>query len=429
MNKFELNEKVSIEFESPKNASFKFGYYNYCPINFDGTKLLAHKINFEGRMPNEDDTVEIGFFDLKSQKWIPLQTSKAFNWQQGSMLQWLGPDFNDRIIFNDYKDGKFISRIINVHTKEIKTICKAIYAVHPSGEYSISMNFERCSFTRAYSYAPKVDDYWSNIKPKEDAIIKVDLRKNTFEEIISLDKVIENSKQPINSNKNWFEHIMLNPSGNRFSFYHRFGDENKFSTRNLTSDLKGENIWIHPNKDTERLSHLGWLDDDHYVIYTIPQTKLNEKWVGKPMESRAPKWYVTAYRKIVKPFIPRKIITSLPKPEKFYALTIDQKDIIGKINPCPKNMDGHPSFTKDKKYMLTDTYADNDNYRHLLLYNLESKKTFHIGKFYSVYNDCGWRADLHPRFSPDESQVIIDTNHSGLTSIMVININWKSIRG
>ena len=34
------------------------------------------------------------------------------------------------------------------------------------------------------------------------------------------------------------------------------------------------------------------------------------------------------------------------------------------------NLDGHPSFTKNGRYMLTDTYEDEESYRHLYIYDL-----------------------------------------------------------
>ena len=73
MNNFTLHKDVSIEFETPDNLSFKFGYYNYSPLNKNGDKLLAHKIDFEGRLPLKDDEIEIGFFDLNKLQCVVSQ--------------------------------------------------------------------------------------------------------------------------------------------------------------------------------------------------------------------------------------------------------------------------------------------------------------------------------------------------------------------
>src|SRR6056297_3517595 len=116
MKRIILNKGVSLIFQTPKNQSYKFGYYNYSPINKNGDKLLAHRIYFEGRLPKEDDIVDIGYFSLSDDKWFKLGKSYAFNWQQGSMLQWLGPDFNTEFIYNDVEGKNFVSRIVNIKT-------------------------------------------------------------------------------------------------------------------------------------------------------------------------------------------------------------------------------------------------------------------------------------------------------------------------
>ena len=161
MDRIILTKSVTLYFQTPKHCSHKFGYYNYTPINADGDKLLAHRIYFEGRLPQNSDIVEIGYFSLHDGIWHKLSETNAFNWQQGSMLQWLGPTYNDEIIFNDSQNESYISRIINIHTKEERKLPKAIYGIDTNGEFSISMHFERCSYTRAYSYASVSNELWN----------------------------------------------------------------------------------------------------------------------------------------------------------------------------------------------------------------------------------------------------------------------------
>lgn len=426
-NRFFFDESiVKVIFESPKEQSFKFGYYNYSPINKSEDKLLAHKISFEGRNPFPADKVEIGYFRLDTKEWIKLAESSAFNWQQGSMLQWLGPDFDREIIFNDAENNQYISRIINVNTKEERKINRAIYGVSPDGKFSISLNFERCNFTRAYSYASVIREDWKEKIPERDGILKINLATGESQTIISLKDIVQKlgSDTSIVNKAHWFEHIMLNPTGSRFAFYHRYGENVGFKTLSYTSDINGNNIWLHPMSEAERVTHLGWRNEKQYVLYTVTTPKVKQLWLGK---KKKVKWYVKAYRKLVKPFVPRTIISKLPQPKSYYALTKDMDGVEKKINPLPRNMDGHPSFTKDGRFMLTDTYSDNNNYRNLLIFDLEKGKTHIIGKFFSTFNNCSWRADLHPRFSPDERKIIIDTSHNGYHQLLVFKVDWDAL--
>lgn len=423
-----LAKEVEVVFESPEDTSFFFGYYNYSPINKKGTKLLAHKANFEGRMPKASDKVEIGFFDLgKNNKWHKLGQSNAFNWQQGAMLQWLGPDFNAKLIFNDVENGRFVSRIVNVETNEIKTIPHAVYGVSPDGKFAISLNFERCYWTRAYNYAPIVDDSWNKRIPDEDGIVKINLQTGDKETIITIKDFLK--AQGIDDDgitAHWFEHIMLNPEATRFAFYHRYGNKKAYLTRFYTADINGKSIWKHPAQEDERFSHLAWRDNEHYVLFTYPRTNIS-KWIGSKKKSYTKDFIRYFYRRILKPFIKQGTFNKTVG-NSHYALTRDRFGIIEKINFGMLSKDGHPSFTNDGRFMLTDTYQDEKNYRWLLLCDLGKKKIFKLGKFYSTYNNCGWRADLHPRFSPNEELVIIDSAHTQNHQMLVLKVNWKKYK-
>ncbi len=429
MQRIILNKCVSKYFETPEKMSYKFGYYNYSPMNIDGDKLLAHKVDFEGRLPNADDKVDIGFFSLPNCRWHKIAASNAFNWQQGAMLQWLGPDYNNEVIFNDALDGQYISRIIDVHSKKERKLPKAIYGIDPKGEYSISLHFERCNFTRAYSYASITNRRWDKKLPEEDGVIKINLKTGEWTTIISLKEIVDFAKKPEFENcTHWLEHIILNPKGNRFAFYHRYSTgDNAFATRLFTADYNGKNIWLHPNKITDNITHLGWLDDNKYVLYTYPRSRISAMWSGLPGKRKKGSWYKNFYRTYVKSFIPQKAVSGVVKKTSYYAFTKDKSHIIDAINPLPGSMDGHPSFSNDRRFMLTDTYADKKGYRHLLLYDMVKKETITLGKIFSYYNNCNWRADLHPRFSRDNKYVIIDSTHNGYHQMMVLCIDWKQL--
>lgn len=423
MKKINLRKGVSIIFQTPKKQSFKFGYYNYSPINKDGDKLLAHRIEFEGRMPQKEDFVEIGYFSLPEGHWHKLAVTNAFNWQQGSMLQWLGPEFNNEIIYNDVENNRYIAQIINVNTGKKRKLPKSIYGIDPLGEFSISLNFERCYWTRAYNYAPIVDENWNKRIPVIDGIIKIDLKTGDVKTIISLSDFLK-QEDIIDDGitAHWFEHIMMNPSGTRFSFYYRYGNKEKFTTRVYTSDINGENIWKHPAKEGDNFSHLGWIDNENYSLFTYPQTNIGN-WYSKDVVKKKNSFIRLFYRKLIKPFFSPKAI-ELVKGSNYYALTKDMQHVYQHLNKGILSSDGHPGFTKNGRFMLTDTYEDKNNFRNLILYDSQKKKIFILGKFYSTYNSCGWRADLHPRFSHDDKYIIIDSTHNGINQIIVLEANW-----
>ena len=90
-------------------------------------------------------------------------------------------------------------------------------------------------------------------------------------------------------------------------------------------------------------------------------------------------------------------------------------------------IDGHPSFTHGGRYMLTDTYADEENYRNLLIFDTKTEKLHTVARFESPINATAYRSDLHPRFGRAFDKIVVDTAHTGKHKIMVININWNEM--
>ena len=70
--------------------------------------MLANQVDFEHRSPRADDTIKIGMVDTHDRdKWIELGETRAWNWQQGCMLQWL-PGSKNEVIWNDRQDNQFV---------------------------------------------------------------------------------------------------------------------------------------------------------------------------------------------------------------------------------------------------------------------------------------------------------------------------------
>ncbi len=171
--------------------------------------------------------------------------------------------------------------------------------------------------------------------PKEDAIYKMDLETGQIVNLITINDIIDFDKFKGNDEtSHWFEHIMLNPTGTRFAFYHRFGSNSNFITSCFTSDLEGNNIWQHPNKETERITHLGWINNTKYVLFTYFESTLTGWWKSKQVENEKPKLLVQIYLKIVKPFIPKKVVLKAVTKEDYYVTVEDQNGMIGTIFCC-----------------------------------------------------------------------------------------------
>lgn len=423
-----LNERAKVIFETPSDARYWFGYYNYCPIDDSGNRLLAHRWQ-SGDTEREflqEDTIDVGWFNLKNREWHYIATTRACNWQQGAMSQWIYIDGEQRIIFNDAENGKYVSRIYNKDGTIYKTLPMAIYGINEKKGFSITLNFERAYWCRTYHYQYIRNEEYNRKITEVDGVYKLDLNSGKIRRIIDIETIIQYDTQlEFATAKHWVEHIMLSPSGDKFAFYHRYDSGNGYKTRCFIADIDGNILCMLKDWKTHSWSHLGWIDDESFVIYGVTRKPLGNAYSAMTMNSGKfgkflRKGYRTLIAKHVSPQMHNKIAAG--NGYEIYTVEGSQKGIYDTgilIN------DGHPSFTEQGKLMLTDTYAFDGKYRHLLLFETENKTITEIGKFYSPINATSYRSDLHPRFGRDDRTVIVDTAHSGRHGMMVIKLEGE----
>ena len=74
--------------------------------------------------------------------------------------------------------------------------------------------------------------------------------------------------------------------------------------------------------------------------------------------------------------------------------------------------DGHCTYLSDKRWVLNDTYPDNNRLQHVYLFDTLSNKKIPLADLYSPNDYTGeWRCDTHPRSSPTGKKVIVDSPH------------------
>ena len=423
-----LSQYLDISFESPSGFSSFFGYYNNTPIDKTGTKLLSHKTRFDGRTVFANDYAEVGYYDLTSGAWMAIDKTFAFNWQLGSMLQWVGPDYKSKIIYNSFDGEKYIAKLFDIRKGTVKIYENPIFAIQQSGRYALSVNFERLLFCHpSYSYKCVENEKWHNNIHPEDGITRIDLHSGEVKLLISTEKISDIERRSITT-PNFLEHVVIAPDDNNFAFLHRYLDNNFFQTRLFTSDINGGNIFKYPEFDI--YSHLAWKNSDEFIIWANKKKLISKKYIRLAKNTS---WYTTSlislYRYLKNKLLnekQKKIIENLGG--NYFSFSLNRHKTVG-VAPNYFYEDGHPTWTEDGRYIVTDTYNDNYSYRKLLLYDTLENRGFLLGKFYSSYNNCDFRCDLHPRLSPDGNHIIIDSAHNTNRKIMVFRVNWPLIEG
>ncbi|MCK9217530.1 MAG: hypothetical protein M0P77_06390 [Firmicutes bacterium] len=373
---YKLSENVKISAVDSKGVSF-FGYYNLSPENKNGD-IIYLKVKDEKVRGSLYEPASI-MLKRENGTIIKVAETKAWNWQQGCMLQWM-PDNTDRIIFNDYNNSSnsYYSKIMNTGGEIIHQYNKPIYALSKNGKYALTLNFDRLATMRPdYGYFNKKNVVLPS--DEQDGIWFIDLETNDIQLIITLEQLKELSWVPTMTNaKHKVNHIDINPSGSRFMFLHRWvGSQGRFM-RLITANPDGSDMCIL-NGD-EMTSHSCWLNDEEIISFC----KIEDE---------------TGYFKLKDYSKESHYFTDLPKT------------------------DGHPTLSLSKKFLITDTYPGKIRFSKLIYYDLAHDQLITIGGFNQPLKYSGERrVDLHPKLNLQSNNVFFESAHTGKRKLFKVDI-------
>jgi hypothetical protein len=388
---------VAAVTHGPKHHSF--GYYDKCPWDVSGRYLLALEAPFCDRSPEADEAAVLGVVDLENdRRFLPFAETRAWNWQQGTMLHWLraplafspidagGPDTH-LAIFNERDGDHFISIICDgLSGREVRRLPLPIYALAPDGRQAVTINFSRLHHQRrGYGYAG-VPDRWEQAgEPDDDGIYWLDTETGDHRLVITIAQLANMRRKPgMDGAIHRFNHLQFNPDGSRFVFLHRWkqpGAPGAGLTRLCAADPDGSNLAILA--DEERVSHFDWRDPRHVLAWA--------RYGG----------------------------------EEHFFLYEDPSGEAKVVGPEAMPRDGHCSYSPDpaRRWILNDTYPDAEQRRGLYLYDTRTGERIDVGRFYSppeLKDD--YRVDLHPRWSRDGRQVCFDSAHEGSRQLYVADV-------
>ncbi|WP_459943248.1 TolB-like translocation protein [Deferrisoma palaeochoriense] len=300
------------------------------------------------------------------------------------MLQWL-PGQDDLVIFNDVEDRKLVAKVMNPFTgRNYRVLDAPVQSVSPDGRIALAINYKRLFRLRPeYGYAPDVENFAPDMELGEDGIWKMDLGSGRVELIISLHQLIAyRTRDDMAEAEHKVNHLVVSPSGDRFAFMHRWiGPKGKFS-RLYTANCDGTELCLLA--DDRMVSHYAW-KNRHQLL----------AWARK--EPYGDHYFLFEDRS-------------------------DRFEIIGE-GMLDRFGDGHPSFSPDGRWIVTDTYPDRARMRSLLLFDTLGNRVILVGRFFAPWDfDGPTRCDLHPRWHPEGRSISVDSAHEGVRKSYIIDV-------
>lgn len=375
---------------SPEDGfEYFYGYYDKSPWDASERYMLALKAEKTYESPAPKEPAEVILIDTKEDNQVyKLGTTRSWNVQQGCRAQWLGPDFASRIIYNDYRNGSYVSVLVSLKgKKEEKVLPLPVYDVSRDGSFALSLDFSRLARLRpGYGYENIPDKTKGQLCPEGPCIQRMDLETGEITDLLTYKEVAAFEPDPsMEGAEHKVNHLMINPSGTRFMFIHRWFKEGRKHSRLLTADADGSGLYNL--SDEVFVSHCFWKSDTEILSF------LRKKETGD-----------------------------------HYYLLKDQSQEYKMLWPRLKT-DGHCSYSPDRKYVITDTYPNRKRLLNVYLCEEggdEAGLYERVCRVYAPFRyDNDVRCDLHPRWDPSGEKICIDSVHEGKRGLYVIPLGRR----
>ena len=368
---------------------YYFGFHDKSPFSHGDGFLACQKGLIPLRMPRAVDELDIGVFE--GEGWVsyrPLTRTYAWNWHQGSMLQWVGDTSN--VIFNDFDGKSHVARLVDVRTgSEIHRVLFPISAVSYDGSLAISYDFVRsnCGMS-GYGYAQGSDPEEDRLIPQRHGIAIGDLRTSELRTLYTLADLVKIEPDlSMEGSFHWITQCQFSPNGRRLTFFHRWGRPNRqHCTRMFSCNTDGSDLHLFPT--VHMVSHVGWRNDEEVMAY------------ARTVEGVG------------------------------YYLFKDRTRDYTRVGADVLFSDGHPQYTNTGRYFVTDTYPDRFRRQRLYVFDMHDQKIHCVGVFKCPKKFVGklpidnFMVDLHPRWNRTCNVICFDSGYTGERSLCTVRIPW-----
>lgn len=410
----DISDKIRLEKVTPKDGQYFFGYYDISPENFDGTKILVNRAPFIDKEPKISDKLEVGYIDVNTHAYIPIGMTEAWNFQEGCRLQWLD---ENRVIYNIREGHGFKSIVYDIEQGGfVKEYNIPIYSI--SHGYALSYSFTNNKYCYAHTDEGYIGDSY------KDGVYILNLAHGEYRRIISNETLSHMAGLEYSDGQ--VEYCVFNPKGDRFYLYYRWREKNGMEhTMLCVSDLEG-NVKLLLNSNS--VSHAGWRGNEKITAWGRLPSTINAIQNTSLMKNTALwKIAVSVFHRIAKDDKLRQKFTN-DAYIMFDVVTgenckLEHRDFVS---------DGHCTWSADERFMLTDTYPDIDDKRHLMLYDSKNDFVYLLGKYYSypskmkkkntLWASSAMRCDLHPKWGKGK-YIYFDSVHEGYRGVYRIDIS------
>ena len=273
-----------------------FGYIGQSltvPWNASGRYILTLRTTFHDRMPNPGETADICLIDTQDgNEVIPIEKSRAWNFQQGTMFYWHPRKAETQFFFNDRdpKTHQIFTVLYDIEKQERVREYRFDDAsignggVSPTGEFFLAINYGRMARLRPVTgYPGAADPTEKTPAPENDGIFRVDIDTGEHTLLVSfrqLRDLLHDRHEHIEDVGFYINHSLSNRTGEFVYFYARGDYQGKSMAVNVPCSIRtdGTELAAHPFIGGHPEWDLGTVvfgaEDGKQVRYDIRQKKI-----------------------------------------------------------------------------------------------------------------------------------------------------------
>lgn len=289
---------LKIEQLTAGNKHHFFGYIGQCqtiPWNATGQYILGLEIDTIDRMPLPGEAATIILIDTQdNNKILRVDTTYAWNPQQGTMFYWNPLAAGTQFFFNDVdrETGKVFTVIYDIEKK--KRVREYRYEDTPIGNGGVAadgsawlgLNYGRLARLRLVTGYPGALD-WSKEEtaPENDGMFIVDIKTGQKRLLVSYQQLEEKLKQhkpDMNHTGLFINHTLWNRNSDRIYFFVRAGWNEQGGERINTPcsiNADGSGLTLH---DLHIGGHPEWAEDslmigrqgENQILYDVDKQQV-----------------------------------------------------------------------------------------------------------------------------------------------------------
>jgi len=288
--------------QGPKHHFFGYiGQSLTIPWNESGRFILCLETDFHDHMPRQDEPAKVCVIDThEGDRVIPLDQSRAYNFQQGTMFYWHPASPESRFFFNDRDPatGKVFTVLFDLELEKrireyrFEDTPVGNSGVAPNGESFLAINYARMDRLRPVTGYPEAFD-WTHDEPapENDGLFLIDIDSGTKTLLVSFREMrdrFEGRIPDVEKASLYINHTLWNRNCDRIYFYLRGAFNGKAMWVNAPCSIHpdgghltfhetfigGHPEWGHGNRVIGQL-------EDRQVLYDIDRKEVVGE-IGKP---------------------------------------------------------------------------------------------------------------------------------------------------